>query len=56
MIANILRDTPGGCTAFLGGILRNTDSNLVLDEKSRISVIEADEYDRSFQPVLHPLG
>ena len=53
MIANILRDTPGGCTAFLGGILRNTDSNLVLDEKSRISVIEADEYDRSFHR-LHP--
>ena len=53
MIANILRDTPRGCTAFLGGILRNTDSNLVLDEKSRISVIEADEYDRSFHR-LHP--
>lgn len=48
MIANILRDTPGGCTAFLGGVLRNTDSNLVLNEKSRFSVIEADEYDRSF--------
>lgn len=48
MIANILRDSEPGCTAFLGGILRNTHSNLVLDEKSRISVIEADEYDRSF--------
>lgn len=48
MIANILRDTPEGCTAFLGGILRNTGSNLVLNEKSRFSVIEADEYDRSF--------
>ena len=33
--------------------MRNTDSNLVLDEKSRISVIEADEYDRSFHR-LHP--
>lgn len=48
MIANILRDSGKGCTAFLGGILRNIDSNLVLDEKSRLSVIEADEYDRSF--------
>lgn len=48
MIANILRDTSKGCTAFLGGILRNIGSNLVLDEKSKISVIEADEYDRSF--------
>ena len=53
MIANILRGTETGCTAFLGGILRNTDSNLVLNEKSRVSVIEADEYDRSFHR-LHP--
>ena len=48
MIANILRGSDKGCTAFLGGILRNTDSNLVLDEHSPYSVIEADEYDRSF--------
>ena len=53
MIANILRGSKVGCTAFLGGILRNTGSNLVLDEKSRFSVIEADEYDRSFHH-LHP--
>lgn len=48
MIANILRESKKGCTAFLGGILRNTGSNLVLNESSPISVIEADEYDRSF--------
>lgn len=48
MIANILRGTELGCNAFLGGILRNTGSNLVLDPGSRWSVIEADEYDRSF--------
>ena len=48
MIANILRDSEEGCTAFLGGILRNIDSNLVLNEQSPWSVIEADEYDRSF--------
>ncbi|MDE6683237.1 MAG: UDP-N-acetylmuramate--L-alanine ligase, partial [Muribaculaceae bacterium] len=48
MTANILRNSAKGCTAFLGGILRNTGSNLVLDEKSKLSVIEADEYDRSF--------
>lgn len=48
MIANILRESSCGCTAFLGGVLRNIDSNLVLNEKSRISVVEADEYDRSF--------
>ena len=48
MTANILRNSTKACTAFLGGILRNVGSNLVLDEKSDISVIEADEYDRSF--------
>lgn len=48
MIANILRGSAQGCTAFLGGILRNVESNFVLDEGSRYTVIEADEYDRSF--------
>lgn len=48
MTANILRNAAPGCTAFLGGVLRNIDSNLVLNEKSKISVVEADEYDRSF--------
>ncbi|MDE6341457.1 MAG: UDP-N-acetylmuramate--L-alanine ligase [Muribaculaceae bacterium] len=48
MTAWILEQTPGGCNAFLGGILRNTDSNLMLSRGSNFSVIEADEYDRSF--------
>lgn len=48
MTANILRRTPDGVNAFLGGILRNTGSNLVLSDRAQYSVIEADEYDRSF--------
>lgn len=48
MIANILRDAEIGCNAFLGGILRNTGSNLVMREDTEWAVIEADEYDRSF--------
>lgn len=48
MIAHILSNSHVGCNAFLGGILRNTGSNLILDSDSRWSVIEADEYDRSF--------
>lgn len=48
MIANILRESRQGCNAFLGGILRNTGSNLVMCEGAEWSVIEADEYDRSF--------
>lgn len=48
MAAHILHCSPTGCNAFLGGILRNYDSNLLLSETSPYSVIEADEYDRSF--------
>lgn len=48
MTANILRNSKVGCNAFLGGILRNINSNLVICEGSEWSVIEADEYDRSF--------
>ncbi len=48
MIAWILEQTEGGCNAFLGGILRNTNSNLMITRGSNLSVIEADEYDRSF--------
>ncbi|MCM1109847.1 MAG: UDP-N-acetylmuramate--L-alanine ligase [Clostridium sp.] len=48
MAAHILHQGSIGCNAFLGGILRNYDSNLLLSETSPYSVIEADEYDRSF--------
>lgn len=48
MIAWILSQTPESCNAFLGGILRNTDSNLIISRKSDYAVVEADEYDRSF--------
>ncbi|MCM1297897.1 MAG: Mur ligase family protein, partial [Muribaculaceae bacterium] len=48
MIAWILEQTEKGCNAFLGGILRNTGSNLMISRGSNFSVIEADEYDRSF--------
>ena len=48
MVAHLLHSSPIGCNAFLGGILRNYDSNLLLSETSPYSVIEADEYDRSF--------
>ncbi len=37
----------GGGSAFLGGISKNFDTNLVLGKGDRLSV-EADEYDRSF--------
>ena len=48
MAAHVLEDSGTGCNAFLGGILRNYNSNLLLSATSPYSVIEADEYDRSF--------
>ena len=48
MVAHILYSGHVGCNAFLGGILRNYDTNLLLSPHSQVSVVEADEYDRSF--------
>lgn len=47
MIAHILRDSGYGCTAFLGGIASNYNSNFWSVGESTC-VAEADEYDRSF--------
>lgn len=55
MCAHILHTAKVGCNAFLGGILRNYNSNLLLSATSPWSVVEADEYDRSFhqlQPAI----
>lgn len=48
MLAHILASSKVECNAFLGGILKNYNSNLISSEKSDLTVIEADEYDRSF--------
>ena len=48
MLAHILASSQIECNAFLGGILKNYNSNLILSDKSELTVIEADEYDRSF--------
>lgn len=53
MLAHILKGSHLDCNAFLGGILKNYDSNLLLSENSVYTVVEADEYDRSFH-WLHP--
>ncbi len=47
MVAHILKDSGRDCSAFLGGISTNYQSN-VLYGKNNIVVVEADEYDRSF--------
>ncbi len=53
MAAHILHSSGIGCNAFLGGVLRNYNSNFLLSTTSPYSVIEADEFDRSFHH-LHP--
>lgn len=53
MIAHLLKQSTVDCSAFLGGISKNYGSNLLLGE-SRYTVMEADEFDRSFHR-LNPL-
>jgi len=53
LTAHILTHSHIKCQAFLGGISRNYDSNLLLDDHSPFLVAEADEFDRSFLH-LHP--
>ncbi|MBQ8673263.1 MAG: UDP-N-acetylmuramate--L-alanine ligase [Bacteroides sp.] len=48
MTAHLLQQLPQGCTAFLGGISKNYSTNLLLAPESPYTVIEADEFDRSF--------
>ena len=47
LITHILTEAGKDCSAFLGGIASNYNSN-VLYGNSNIVVVEADEYDRSF--------
>jgi UDP-N-acetylmuramate--alanine ligase len=53
MIAHLLKQSEVDCSAFLGGISKNYDSNLLIGD-SRYTVMEADEFDRSFHR-LKPL-
>ncbi len=49
MTAHILKSSSTGCSAFLGGISKNYQTNLLLDTTGSDWVVaEADEFDRSF--------
>ena len=52
LVAHILTESGKGCSAFLGGISKNYDTNLLTSHTPTI-VAEADEFDRSFLQ-LHP--
>ncbi len=47
MITHILTESGYGCTAFVGGIMSNYNSNFILHDRP-VVVVEADEFDRSF--------
>jgi len=47
ILGHILKEADVNATSFLGGIAENYNSNLILGG-DEISVVEADEYDRSF--------
>lgn len=47
LVAHIFQDSGEGCSAFLGGISKNYDTNLLVSRNETI-VAEADEFDRSF--------
>lgn len=48
MTAHIMRHSSLGCSAFLGGVSTNYDTNYWSNTQSEYVVTEADEYDRSF--------
>ena len=52
IIAHLLKHSGYDCSAFLGGIASNYNSNVLFSDNN-VMVIEADEFDRSFL-TLHP--
>lgn len=52
IVGHLLRSSSLGCNAFLGGITANYGTNVWFDDAT-FTVVEADEYDRSFL-TLHP--
>lgn len=55
LMAHIMRQSSIGCSAFLGGVSVNYETNYWGDAHSDVAVTEADEFDRSFLQ-LHPTG
>lgn len=53
ILTHLLLAEPGGCRGFLGGILTEQQSNVVWSGNAEWTVVEADEFDRSFLH-LHP--
>lgn len=57
MTAHLLKQSSVDCSAFMGGISRNYNTNLLLPgNDSRFLVAEADEFDRSFLQLFPELA
>lgn len=48
MLAHILNHSEKGVSAFIGGIMTNYNTNLIIGDEQAPVVVEADEFDRSF--------
>lgn len=47
LLSHILYNAGKSCTSFVGGIIKNYNSNIILGDK-KIFLVEADEFDHSF--------
>jgi UDP-N-acetylmuramate--alanine ligase len=47
-LSHIMHQVHGKTTGFVGGIMNNYNSNLITASNSEFTVVEADEYDKSF--------
>lgn len=56
LVAHIIKNAGRHLNAFMGGISVNYNTNLLLDKKAELAVIEADEYDRSFLRLFPYIG
>lgn len=56
LTAHLLNKGNGNCLALLGGISKNYNSNVILNDKAGQLVVEADEYDRSFLQLYPTVG
>jgi UDP-N-acetylmuramate--alanine ligase len=48
LTAHLFNKSTLGCNAFLGGIAKDYNNNLIINPKSKYLIAEADEFDRSF--------
>ncbi len=56
MTAHLINNGDGDCLALLGGISKNYNSNVVLNNNASKLIVEADEYDRSFLKLFPHIG